>query len=148
VCFSRWSGNWHGDSASPPGARGDYGETVVKHDIFLPCYYYLALSFYSCTCRVPTISVLNLAISPCCTNLLLRRWRWTEILWWGVLVLALSRLLFLWCLEPSIIQLCKRVFLLLRYNIYVINVLFCDIWLFVNTYVHVCGINHLGHTYD
>jgi hypothetical protein len=30
---------------------------------FYPCYY-LALSFYSCTCRVPTISVLNLAIFP------------------------------------------------------------------------------------
>jgi hypothetical protein len=27
-------------------------------------YCYLALSFYSCTCWVPTISVLNLAISP------------------------------------------------------------------------------------
>jgi hypothetical protein len=29
---------------------------------FYPCY--LALSFYSCTCWVPTISVLNLAIFP------------------------------------------------------------------------------------
>jgi hypothetical protein len=27
-------------------------------------YYYLALSFYSCTCWVPIISVLNLAIFP------------------------------------------------------------------------------------
>jgi hypothetical protein len=30
---------------------------------FCPCYY-LALLFYSCTCWVPTISVLNLAIFP------------------------------------------------------------------------------------
>jgi hypothetical protein len=30
---------------------------------FYPCYY-LALSFYSCTCWVPTISVLNHAIFP------------------------------------------------------------------------------------
>jgi hypothetical protein len=30
---------------------------------FYPCYY-LALSFYSCTCWVPTISVLNLGIFP------------------------------------------------------------------------------------
>jgi hypothetical protein len=30
---------------------------------FYPCYY-LALSFYSCTCWVPTISVLNIAIFP------------------------------------------------------------------------------------
>jgi hypothetical protein len=36
-------------------------------------WYYLALSFYYCTCRVPTISVLNLAIFPFYSNLLLRR---------------------------------------------------------------------------
>jgi hypothetical protein len=33
----------------------------------------LCISFYSCTCGVLTISVFNLAISSCCTNLLLRR---------------------------------------------------------------------------
>jgi hypothetical protein len=32
------------------------------------CCYCLALSFYSCTCRVPTISELNLAISPYCSE--------------------------------------------------------------------------------
>jgi hypothetical protein len=55
-----------------------------------PCYY-LALSFYSCTCWVPTISVLNLAISPCCTNLLLRSWRRSGVLWYGVLGERLPR---------------------------------------------------------
>jgi hypothetical protein len=43
-------------------------------------YYYLALSFYSCTCSVTTISILNLAIFPCYSNMLLRRRRWTGIL--------------------------------------------------------------------
>jgi hypothetical protein len=38
--------------------------------------YYPCISFYSCTCLVPTISVLNLAIFPYHTNLLLRRWWW------------------------------------------------------------------------
>jgi hypothetical protein len=37
----------------------------------LPCYY-PCISFYSYTCWVPIISVLNLAISPCHTNLLLK----------------------------------------------------------------------------
>jgi hypothetical protein len=62
---------------------------------FYPCYY-LALSFYCCTCWVPTISVLNLAISPCYSNMLLRRRRWIKILWWGVLGYVLPRLSFLW----------------------------------------------------
>jgi hypothetical protein len=39
---------------------------------YLPCYY-LYISFVSCTCQVPTISVLNLAIFPlptqtCCSE--------------------------------------------------------------------------------
>jgi hypothetical protein len=59
----------------------------------LPCHY-SCISFYSCTCWAPTISILNLAISPCHTNLLVRRW-WWWILWWGVLGFALPRLLFL-----------------------------------------------------
>jgi hypothetical protein len=61
-----------------------------------PCYY-LALSFYSCTCWVPTINVLNLAIFPCYSNLLLRRRGWTGIFWRGVLGYVLPRLSFLWC---------------------------------------------------
>jgi hypothetical protein len=67
--------------------------TILFH--FYPCYY-LALSFYSSTCRVPTISVLNLAIFPCYSNLLLRRRRCTEILRRGVLSYVLPRLPFLW----------------------------------------------------
>jgi hypothetical protein len=57
----------------------------------------LYISFYSCTYWVPTISVLNLAISLCYTNLLLRRWRWTGIHRRGILDYALPRLLFMWC---------------------------------------------------
>jgi hypothetical protein len=59
-------------------------------------YYYLTLSFYSCTCWVPIISVLNIAIFPCYSNLLLRRWRWTGILRWGVLGYISPRLPFPW----------------------------------------------------
>jgi hypothetical protein len=62
---------------------------------FYSCYY-LALSFYPCTCWVPTISVLNLAIFPCYLNLLLRRRRWTGILRRGVLGYVLPHLWFLW----------------------------------------------------
>jgi hypothetical protein len=47
--------------------------------LLLPC-----IPFYSYTCWVPTIGVLNLAIFPCHSNLLLRRW-WWRILWRGVL---------------------------------------------------------------
>jgi hypothetical protein len=54
------------------------------------------ISFISCTCWVPTISVLNLAIFPCHSNLLLRRRGWTGILRRGVLGYAPPRLPFLW----------------------------------------------------
>jgi hypothetical protein len=43
--------------------------------------YYIQHIITSCTCWVLTISVLNLAISPCCTNLLLRSGRRFGILW-------------------------------------------------------------------
>jgi hypothetical protein len=46
---------------------------------FYTCYY-LALSFYSCTHGLPTISVLNLAIFPCYSDLLLERGWSTGIL--------------------------------------------------------------------
>jgi hypothetical protein len=59
-------------------------------------YYYLALLFSFCTCCVPTISVLNLAIFSFYSNLLLTRRRWTGILQRGVLGYMLPRLPFLW----------------------------------------------------
>jgi hypothetical protein len=57
----------------------------------------LCISFVFCTCWVPTISVLNLAIFPCYSNLLFKRRRWSRIFWWGVLGCVLPRLSFLWC---------------------------------------------------
>jgi hypothetical protein len=57
----------------------------------------LWISFYFCTCWVPIISVLNLVLSPCCTNLQLIRWTWTGILRQGVLGYVLPWLLFLRC---------------------------------------------------
>jgi hypothetical protein len=89
---------------------------------FYPCYY-LALSFF-CTCWVPTISVLNLAIFPFYSNLLLRRRRWTGILRWGVLCYVLPRLPFLWSYRVFHCSVSLRVVLVFRDIIYVINILY------------------------
>jgi hypothetical protein len=104
---------------------------------FYPCYY-LALSFYSCTCWVPTISVLNLAIFPCYSNLLLG-WRgWTGILRWGVLGYVLPRLSFLWCYRVFRYSIPLRIVIVFRGTIYVIIILYswhlviCEhFWLYV-----------------
>jgi hypothetical protein len=68
---------------------------------------YDTLSFYSCTCWIATISALNLAISPCYTNLLHRRWRWIGILRWGVLGLRCPGCYSYGVLEPSTVLLCE-----------------------------------------
>jgi hypothetical protein len=86
---------------------------------FYPSYY-LSLSFYSCTCWVPTISVLNLAIFPCYSNLLLRRGGWTRILWRGVLGYVLPQLSFLWCYRVFRCSVPLRVIIVFRDTIYVI----------------------------
>jgi hypothetical protein len=86
---------------------------------FYPCYY-LALPFYSCTCWVPTISVLNLAIFP----LLLRRRGWTRILRRGVLSYVLPQLSFLWCYGVFRWSILLRVIIVFRDTIYVIIVLY------------------------
>jgi hypothetical protein len=90
---------------------------------FYPCYY-LALSFYSCTCRVPTISVLNLAIFSCYSNLLLTRRGWTRILRRGVLCYMLPRLSFLWCYEVFCCSIPLRVIIVFSDTIYVIIILY------------------------
>jgi hypothetical protein len=90
---------------------------------FYPCYY-LALSFYSCTCWVPTISVLNLAILLCYSNLLLRRRRLTEILWRGVLGYVLLRLPFVWSSGVFHYFVSLRVVIVFRDITYVIIVLY------------------------
>jgi hypothetical protein len=90
---------------------------------FYPCYY-LALSFYSYTCWVPTISVLNLAIFPCYSNLLLKRRRWTGILRWGVLGYVLPRLPFLWSYGVFHCSVSLRVVTVFRDITYVIITLF------------------------
>jgi hypothetical protein len=82
-----------------------------------PCYY-LALSFYSCTCWVPIISVLNLAIFP-----LLRRRGWTGILRWRVLGYVLPQLSFLWCYGVFRCSVPLRVIIVFRDTIYVIIII-------------------------
>jgi hypothetical protein len=86
-------------------------------------WYYLALSFYSYTCWVPTISVLNLAIFPCYSNLLLRRRGWAEIIRWGVLGYVLPQLPFPWCYAVFRCSVPLRVVIVFRDTIYVIIII-------------------------
>jgi hypothetical protein len=104
---------------------------------YLPCCY-LYISFISCTSWVPTISVLNLAIFPCYSNLLLRRRRWTGILRWWVLGYVLPRLPFLWCYGVFCCFVPLRVVLIFRDIIHVITIIYswhlviCEhFWLYV-----------------
>jgi hypothetical protein len=90
---------------------------------FYPCYY-LALSFNSCICWVPTTSVLNLAIFPCYSNLLVRRRRWTGILRWGVLGYVLPRLLLLWSYGVLRCSISLRVVIVFRDFTYIIIILY------------------------
>jgi hypothetical protein len=86
----------------------------------------LCISYYSYTCCVPIIRVLNLAIFLCYSNFLLRRRRWTGILWWGVLWCALPQLPFLWCygVFRCSLPFHMRVDLVFRDIIYVINIIY------------------------
>jgi hypothetical protein len=105
---------------------------------FYPCYY-LTLSIYSCACWVPTISVLDLAIFPCYSNLLLRRRGWTGILQRGVLGYMLPRLSFLWCYGVFRCSVPLRVIIVFRDTICVIiiilyswHLVICEhFWLYV-----------------
>jgi hypothetical protein len=90
---------------------------------FYPCCY-LALSFYSYTCWVPTMSVLNLAIFPCYSNPLLRRRRWTRILRRGVLGYVLPWLPFLWANEVFRHFISMRVTIVFRDITYVIIIFY------------------------
>jgi hypothetical protein len=108
-------------------------------------WYYLYIWFIYCTSGVLTICVLNLAIFPCYSNLLLRRRRWTEILRFGVLGYALPRLLFLWCYGVFHCSVLLRVILVFKDIIYVITILYIhDIWLSASTFGCMCGTMDLG----
>jgi hypothetical protein len=87
-------------------------------------YYYLTLLFYPCTCWVPTISVLNLVIFPCYSNLLLRRRRWTRILRWRVVGYMLPRLPFLRSYGIFRCSISLRVIIVIRDITYVIIILY------------------------
>jgi hypothetical protein len=105
----------------------------------LPCHY-LYISFIYCTCWVTIISVLNLAIFPYYSNLLLRRGGWTGILRRGVLGYMLPRLPFLWCYGPFHYYVSLRVILFFKDIIYIIIILYIhDIWLSVRTFDRMCG---------
>jgi hypothetical protein len=86
--------------------------------------YYLALSFYPCPCWVSTISVLKLVILPCYSNLLLKRRKWTGILWWGVLYYVLPRSPFIWSYGVFRYSVSLRVIIIFRDITYVIIMLY------------------------
>jgi hypothetical protein len=92
---------------------------ITVLSLLLPCIIILFL-----TCWVSTISVLNHAIFPCYSNLLLRRRGWTEILRWGVLGYVFPRLSFLWCYEVFRCFVLLRVIIVFRDTTYVIIILY------------------------
>jgi hypothetical protein len=98
-------------------------------------WYYPCISYYSCTCWVSTISVLNLAIFLCHSNLLLKRRRWTKILQQRVLGYMLSWLPFLWSYGVFHCSVSLRVIIVFKDIIYVIIILYswlCEpFWLYV-----------------
>jgi hypothetical protein len=93
---------------------------------------------FSCTCWVPTISVLNLTIFPCFTNLLLRRWRWLWRIMWWVLGYALLRLLFLWRYVVFCCSTAQENCLVFRDNSYVVNVLYSRHLAICEHFISVC----------
>jgi hypothetical protein len=114
----------------------------ISADNLMPYFpfHYLYISFIYCTCWVPTISVLNLAIFPYYSNLLLRRRRWSRILRRGVLGYALPQLLFLWHYGVFRYSISLRVVLVFKDIINVIITLYIhDICLSVSTFGRMCG---------
>jgi hypothetical protein len=101
------------------------------------CLIYLIITLtyhlFYCTCWVSTISVLNLVVFPCYSNLLLGRRRWTRILRWGVLGYVLPRLSFLWCYgvfrcstSLRVILIFKRLYLCNNYTLYSWHLVICE----------------------
>jgi hypothetical protein len=97
---------------------------------YLPRYYRY-ISFIYCSCWIPTISVLNLSIFLCYSNLLLRRRRCTGILRRWVLGYMLPRLPFLWCYGVFRYSVPVRVILVFRDII-------CVIIIFYSWYLVIC----------
>jgi hypothetical protein len=107
------------------------------------------ISFISCTYWVPTISVLNLAIFPCHSNLLLRRTGWIGILQRGVLGYASPRLPFLWCYGVFRYSILLRVVLAFKDIIYVIIILYVMTFGYLWALSAICVEQlSLGHAYD
>jgi hypothetical protein len=107
------------------------------------------ISFISCTCWVPTISVLNFVIFSCYSNLLLRRRRWTVILRWGVLGYASPRLPFLWCYGVFRCSILLRVVLVFKDIIYITIILYIMTFGYLWALLAVCVEQLiLGYAYD
>jgi hypothetical protein len=90
---------------------------------FYPCYYF-ELSFYSCTCWLPAISVLNLIIFFCYSNLLLKMRRWAGIFRRRVLGYVLPLLSFLWSYGVFHYSVSLRTVIVFRDITYIIIILY------------------------
>jgi hypothetical protein len=111
---------------------------------YLPCHY-LCISFIYCTCWVPIISLLNLAIFSCYSNLLLRRRRCTAILRRAILGYVLPRLSFCGVMESFTVPFHSKSSYSLKTLFFVIIILYIrGIWLSVTTFGHMCGTNDPG----
>jgi hypothetical protein len=117
--------------------------SACSHIPYLPCYY-LYISIISYTCWVPTISVLNLAIFPCYSNLLLRKKWWTGILQRGVLGYASPRLSFLWCYGVFRCSIPLRVVLVFKDIIYIIIIFYTMTFGYLWALLAMCGTFDLG----
>jgi hypothetical protein len=85
------------------------------------------------------LSVPNLAIFPCYSNMLLKKRRWTRIFRQWVLGYASPWLPFLWCYGVFCCSVSLRVILVFKYIIYVIIILYVyDIWLSMSNFDRMC----------
>jgi hypothetical protein len=92
---------------------------ITVLSLLLPCIIILFLHLLS-----TIICVLNLAIFPCYSNLLLRRRRWTRILQRGVIGYVLPRLPFLWSYGVFRCSVPLRVIIVVRDITYLIIILY------------------------
>jgi hypothetical protein len=91
----------------------------------------------------------TLLFPPCYSNLLLRRRRWTRILWWGVIGCALPRLPFLWSYGVICCSVSLRVNVVFRDNSHVIIILYSWHLVIYEPFWSICMEQLiLGHIYD
>jgi hypothetical protein len=103
---------------SSVGAISAFNLTTTLHLLlYLAYHYFMHLLCTNHKCTHP-------CYFPCYSNLLLRRWRWCGILWWGVLGLRCPDCIFLWIMESSDVLLSRELLSLWTTFIRVIVILY------------------------